>query len=206
MRHMGWVWKTRAAALLALGVACLPVAVHAEADAVMRAERTSNYDVVLTIGPAQAMSPMMQSSPGTDMAMSPGMSMGGHDMSMAPQQADQGMAVNHWLDVHVAVADTGAAVADAMPIVRIVDKSTGETRDLPSVMRMNGGMIANDFHYGQNVFLPDGTYQVSVLLGPTDTAQFRDVVVASAMMDPAMTMSMGAGHDMSMTDQTGAHP
>jgi hypothetical protein len=45
---------------------------------------------------------------------------------------------------------------------------------------MAGGMNADDFHYGQNVFLPDGTYQITVLLGPADTAQFRDVVVASA--------------------------
>jgi hypothetical protein len=71
-------------------------------------------------------------------------------------------------------------------------------------MGMSGGMTPSDFHYGQNVFLPDGTYQISVLLGPADTAQFRDVVVGSSpmMSEPAM----GGGHDMSMTDQPASHP
>jgi hypothetical protein len=75
-------------------------------------------------------------------------------------------------------------------------------------MGMSGGMSTSDFHYGQNVFLPDGTYQISVLLGPADTAQFRDVVVASSAMmaEPAMNGTMGTGHDMSMTDEPGTHP
>jgi hypothetical protein len=167
----------------------------------MRTERTSTFDVVLTIGPAQAMPAMtMQSSPSTDM--------GEHDMTMQPHQADQGMAVNHWLDVHVTQAGSGAVANDLTPTIRIVDKSTGEARDLPSVMGMAGGMDASDFHYGQNVFLPDGTYQITVLLGPADTAQFRDVVVASSpmMSEPAMNGVTGSGDDMTMTDQPARHP
>jgi hypothetical protein len=168
----------------------------------MRTERTSTFAVALTVGPAQATS--MLSSQSTDMGMSHSMSTGESDMSMHPQQADQGMAVNHWLDVHVTQADSGAVVDDLTPTIRIIDKSTGEARDLPSVMGMAGGMNANDFHYGQNVFLPDGTYQITVLLGPADTAHFRDVVVASSpMMDEP---AMASGHDMSMTDQPSMHP
>jgi hypothetical protein len=76
------------------------------------------------------------------------------------------------------------------------------------VMGMSGGMNASDFHFGQNVFLPDGTYLITVLLGPADTAQFRDVVVASSpvMGAPVMNGPMGGEHDMSMTDQPGRHP
>ena len=33
-----------------------------------------------------------------------------------------------------------------------------------------------DFHYGQNVFLPDGVYLVTVSVGSDDTAQFRDAI------------------------------
>jgi len=206
MQHIGSTWKTRVAAVLAVGFACLPIAAHAEADSTIRTERTSAFDVVLTVGPAQAMS--MQPSQSPDMGMSHDMSMGENEMTMHPQQADQGMAVNHWLDVHVTQAGSGSVVNDLTPTIRIVDKSTGEARDLPSVMGMAGGMNASDLHYGQNVFLPDGTYVITVLLGPADTAQFRDVVVASTpmMTEPGMNDAMGTGHDMSMSDMPAAHP
>jgi hypothetical protein len=173
----------------------------------MRAEHTADFDVVLTIGLAQAMSPAsMQSSQSPEMGMGHDMSMGGNQSMIEPQQADQGMAVNHWLDLHLTRA--GAVVSDVTPTIRIVDKSTGEARDLPGVMGMAGGMNANEFHYGQNVFLPDGTYQITVLLGPADTALFRDVSVASSpmMSEPGMNSAMGAGHDMSMGDMPPAHP
>jgi hypothetical protein len=175
----------------------------------MRVEQTPSFDVVLTIGPARMMSPTtMQPSASTDMGTGHEMSMGGTGMAMQLQQADQGMAVNHWIDVHVAQSDSGATVNDVTPTIRIVDKSTGEACDLPSVMGMSGGMSPTDFHYGQNVFLPDGTYQISVLLGPADTAQFRDVVVASSAMmtEPAMSDAMGTGHDMSTSDTPSTHP
>jgi hypothetical protein len=158
-------------------------------DSSMRVERTPAFDVVLTIGPAMA--PTMQPSASTDMGMSHDMSMNATQMTMQPQQADQGMAVNHWIDVHVADSGSGATASDVTPTIRIVDKSSGEAHDLPSVMGMRGGMSPSDFHYGQNVFLPDGTYQISVLLGPADTAQFRDVVVVSSPM---------------MTDAPAMHP
>jgi hypothetical protein len=207
MQHIGSTWKTRFAALLAVGLACLPAAGHAEADSVMRVEQTVDFDVVLTIGPAQAMSPAsMQPSQSTDMGMGHDMSMGGDQSMMEPQHADQGMAVNHWLDLHLTRA--GAVVNDVTPTIRIIDKSTGEARDLPGVMGMAGGMNANDFHYGQNVFLPDGTYQITVLLGPADTALFRDVTVASSpmMSEPATNSAMGTAHDMSMDVAPPAHP
>jgi hypothetical protein len=179
-------------------------------DSNMRVERTPAFDVVLTIGPAQAMStPTMQPSASTDMGTSHDMSMSDNQMTMQPQHADQGMAVNHWIDVHVAQSSSGAAVSDVTPTIRIVDKSTGEAHELPSVMGMSGGMSPGDFHYGQNVFLPDGTYQISVLLGPADTAEFRDVVVAGSpmMTEPAMNSStMGTSHDMGMTDTPVTHP
>ena len=67
--------------------------------------------------------------------------------------------------------------------VTVTDKATGAARDLPGVMGASGGMSGTDFHYGQNVFLPDGTYEVTVQLGPGNTAVFRDVMVmASTMM------------------------
>jgi len=182
MQHIGPVWKTRAIALFALAAASFPVAAYADEAPVMLAERTPTYDVALTIGPAQSMASMTDTGMGHDMSM--GMS---HDMSMQPEQVDAGMAVNHWIDVHVTQADSTIAASNLAPTIRIVDKATGEARDLPNVMGMSGGMNASDFHYGQNVFLPNGTYQIMVLLGPSDTAQFRDVMVStSPMMQPGM--------------------
>jgi hypothetical protein len=100
------------------------------------------------------------------------------------------MAVNHALDVHITVGDTDMIVSNVTPTIRITDKTTGASRDLPNVMAMHDmAMSASDLHYGQNVFLPDGTYLVSVLVAPGDTAEFRDVMV---MAEPMMVdHSMG---------------
>jgi hypothetical protein len=200
------MWKTRVAALLAVGLACLPAIGHAEADSVMHTQQTSTYDVVLTIGPAHATDTHESDSMG--MSMSHDASMTDNPMTMQPQHADQGMAVNHWLDVQVTQAGSAVVVNDLSPIIRILDKATGEAHDLPGVMGMASEMNATDFHYGQNAFLPDGTYQITVLLGPSDTAQFRDVVVASSpmMTDPAMNHTMGTGQDTGMSDMPGGHP
>jgi hypothetical protein len=157
--------------LVAVGLACLPTIASAQSDMMTRVERTPSYDVVLSIDPVASSSSMMGH-------------MDDQSMTMTPHMADQGMAVNHWLDIHVSRADSGDVVNDLTPTIRITDKATGESRDLPGVMGMSSGMNATDFHYGQNVFLPDGTYLVTVQLGADDAAQFRDVMVMAApMMD-----------------------
>jgi hypothetical protein len=118
---------------------------------------------------------------------------------------DQGMAANHHLEVQISQAATGSVVMDVTPTIRLTDKLTGTSRDLPQVMGMYGAtMDPSDFHYGQNLFLSDGTYSVTVLVGPSDTAQFRDVVVmASPMMaDRSMSRDMAMAHDMSMAAGT----
>lgn len=206
MQHIGFMWKTRVASLLALALACLPAVGHAEADSPMRTERTSTYDVVLTIGPAQPTA--TQASDSMGMSASHDASMTDNTMTMQPQHADQGMTVNHWLDIQVTQASSGVVVNDLTPTIRILDKGTGEAHDLTGVVGLASGMNTTDFHYGQNVFLPDGTYQIMVLLGPSDTAQFRDVVVASSpmMTDPAMNHAMPTGEDANMTDMPDGHP
>src|SRR5207248_2255279 len=109
---------------------------------------------------------------------------------------DQGMAANQHLEVQITQAATGNIVMDVTPTIRITDKPTGTSRDLPQVMGMYGSTMGpTDFHYGQNVFLPDGTYTVTVLLGPADSAQFRDVVVIA----PPMMADHAMGHDMDMS-------
>jgi hypothetical protein len=209
MQHVGLVWKKHMAVIVATGLAALPMLAHAEMDSMTRVERTPAYDVALTIGPPHGMPSMsMQSGDAANMATDHDMSMGGQGMGMQPHQDDQGMTVNHWVDVHITQAGSAAVVSDVTPIIRIVDKSTGEAHDLAGVMGVNDGMSSDDVRFGQNAFLPDGTYQITVLLGPADTAQFRDVAVTtSAMMsEPGMSHDMGAGSGTSMVDEPATHP
>ncbi len=192
----------RALSLLATGVAFLPVTAHARAAPTAPVERTPQYTVALAIGPAeQIVSPMEAmhgqtgAVPVTDGAT-----------AMMAEHMDQGMAANHSVNVHIALADAMTVVMDVTPTIRITDEATGVARDLPAVTGMYGtAMGPADFHYGQNVFLPDGTYAVTVMVGASDTAQFRDVAVMGSpmMVDHPLTTDMNAPHDMGMSHEMG---
>jgi hypothetical protein len=193
-----YLW--RVLSLLCAGLACLPAAAFAQAAPTTLVERTPRYTVVLAIGPAeQIVSPMdaMHGQAG-EVAVT------GGGMEMMAQHMDQGLPANHSVNVHIALADAMTVVMDVTPTIRITDKTTGVARDLPAVMGMYGSSMGpTDFHYGQNVFLPDGTYVVTVMVGASDAAQFREVaVMASPMMaDHAMTNDMNASHDMGMSHE-----
>ena len=192
-------YMRRAVTLMAIaGLACLPATAFAQAAPTMLVERTPQYTVVLAIGPAEQMVSAMDAMHG----MTGEVAATGSDTAMMAQHMDQGMAANHSVNVHIALADAMTAVTDVTPTIRITDKTTGVARDLPAIMGMySSSMGMSDFHYGQNVFLPDGTYVVSVLVGESDAAHFRDVaIMASPMMaDHAMTTDAGTSHDMGMS-------
>ena len=156
--HSGRRTLARALGLVLVGLVAVPAAAFAQEMAPeMMVQRTDNYTMVLEIGPPE-------------MAM-----MGGEHM-------DQGMAANHHVMLRIATADSNTMVMDVTPLIRVTDKATGESHDLPQVMAMHE--MSSDFHYGQDVFLPDGTYLVTVMVGESDTALFRDVdVMASPMME-----------------------
>jgi hypothetical protein len=190
----------RVGALALVAVVALPLPAGAQMMApTMYYGQTPTYAVTLALGPAEQMM-----SPGAAMAAKSGEvvvsdgsmntgsmassgSMGGGSSMAAPSSTempmmmstgmDQGMAVNHHLEVHLTRNDTGAVVNDVTPTIRITDKATGESRDLQSVMAMYGMQMGpSDFHYGQNVWLPDGTYSVTVMIGPEESV-FRDLAV-----------------------------
>jgi len=172
----------RFTAALFVAVLALPTLAHAQAQPAMgptRVERTLNYTLTLGIGAAEEMAPQIST--------------------------DQGMVVNHHLELRVMHADSDMMVTDVTPVIRITDKLSGVSRDLPQVMGMlDPGMGMTDFHYGQNLFLPDGTYQVTVMIG-SDTAQFRDVMVeASPMMGHDNSTSQS--HDMGMAHEMAPAP
>jgi hypothetical protein len=155
---------------------------------------TPLYTVALTIGPAEPMVSMGDAMMGhSGEVMVNGQTTGmGAPMSMATTSmmspaADQGMGVNHHLEFHITRNSNGAVVSDVTPIVRVTDKLSASSRDLPEVMgMMDSGMTMADFHYGQNVWLPDGTYTLQIMLGP-DTAVFRDVAIMGGA--PMMMMA-----------------
>jgi hypothetical protein len=195
MMRMDYKRRLSLVGFVMAGLACVPAVAQAQQmEPSMRVERTPAYVLTLAIGPAETMAPAMDMHPGmanVGMPMDAGMGMNSGP-AMTSAMADQGMAVNHRLDVRITAADSGSIVTDVTPTIRITDKSTGEARDLPQVMGMYGaGMAMTDYRYGQNVFLPDGTYQVAVLVGPQDNALFRDVTVMAAA--PMMEMSMDHG-------------
>jgi hypothetical protein len=187
----------RAVGLVAVGLLSVPTAAFAQAAPSMLVQRTPNYTLVLGIGPAETMVSPMDAMHG----MAGEVAVTGGSMTTM----DQGMAANHHVEVQITQAASGSVVMDVTPTIRITDKLSGISRDLPQVMGMYGSTMGpSDFHYGQNVFLPDGTYAVTVLLGPADSAQFRDVVVIAPpmMADQSMGHDMGMAHDMSMAEGT----
>jgi hypothetical protein len=179
-RMIAWLAWVPIASMLAL-----PGGALAETAPALRVEQTPHYVLELTIGPAEQMiSPMDAMTAETGEVMVSGGSMStspsmdtGMGMDTPAPNMDQGRPVNHHLEVHITHSDTGGVVNDVTPVIRITDKSTGESRDLPQVMGMLGvGADASDFHYGQNVYMSGGVYTVAVMVGP-DKAVFRDVQV-----------------------------
>jgi hypothetical protein len=114
------------------------------------------------------------------------------DMSM-PMMAmtDQGQPVNHHLEVHLYDAATGEPIMDQVPTITITDQATGEARTLSSVVPMYGieeGM--SDWHYGNNVYLPDGLYTLTVGVAGQSIV-FRDIAATSGtVMDEPMMPDM----------------
>jgi len=144
--------------------------------------------------------PMAATDTGMSMGNQSSSSMGmGHESSMATSpntsmgmgansMSDEGMGVNHHLEVHITDNSSGAMVNDVSPLIRIRDKTSGVSRDLNDVMAMYSAQMGpSDFHYGQNVWLPDGQYDITVMLG-TQSALFQSVNISGGM---PMTMMGG---------------
>ena len=77
---------------------------------------------------------------------------------------------------------TRLLITSPMPAIAITDERTGDTRQLSAVTPMydaEAGM--GDVHFGQNVYLADGTYTVTITVGD-EQAQFRGVMVTAVQM------------------------
>jgi 5-hydroxyisourate hydrolase-like protein (transthyretin family) len=209
-------------AALALGLAAVsPQAGHAQTQmaATMLTQTTASYTVELDVGPAaqmlsldqaamMGMGEVMVSMPDMGMSMPSGSMSGmsaGSSMSMTGSEAmgampmmattDNGQPVNHHLEVHVLDSATGAPDASVDPQIQITNESTGQSRMVDDVAAMYDVQVGmGDLHYGNNVYLPDGTYTVTVMIGQ-ETATFQHVAIANGM---GLSMA-GMGNSMSGT-------
>ena len=86
---------------------------------------------------------------------------------------DQGQPVNRHLEVHIFDKTSGAEVIDVIPTVTIVDQATGTSRGLPNVTAcLQANHLEVEHHFGDNLYLPDGKYEVTVDVG-NETAAFE---------------------------------
>ena len=122
---------------------------------------TTSYRVLVRTGPAVSLAVMQQ---GATMAT-----------------MDQGRPVNHHFEVHIFDKDSGAEVKRLIPVVTITDPATGTSRGVPNVQAC---LLANhrvtEPHFGDNLYIVDGAYPVSVTVGE-ETAAFENVVMPAAV-------------------------
>jgi len=86
---------------------------------------------------------------------------------------------NHHLIVHVYDAASGKALTNATVTIRYGTVS-GATKNLPIVEMQAIGKGPQSTHYGNNLYLPDGTYTVTVTANG-NTATFTVTAQAASM-------------------------
>jgi hypothetical protein len=118
---------------------------------------TPSFRVKVLVGPAITMPTADQFEGATE----------GELMGLMTSMAhtDQGQPVNRHLQVHVSDKRTGAGVKDPTPAVSIKGGPTGTARELPNVMACLLARHKAFPHFGDNVYLPEGKYTVTVRIG-----------------------------------------
>ncbi|MGH2361265.1 MAG: hypothetical protein ACRDGM_12095 [bacterium] len=90
---------------------------------------------------------------------------------------DHGQSVNRHLEVHIFDKKSGAEVKAVVPVVRITDQATGTSRGLPNVKAcLMSRHRETEPHFGDNLYLRNGTYTVAVSVGK-EIATFRNLAV-----------------------------
>jgi hypothetical protein len=145
-------------------------------------QQTSSYRLMLVIGPVEEMSMPNQgmgSMGGEVMAPMPGLPM----PSMTT--TDQGHAVNHHLEVHVYDKTSGSVVRDQVPTIALTT-ATGMSHPVAPVVAMYGTQQGqSDWHFGNNVYLADGTYTITVTVNG-QTATFKNVAIGVAALPTSL--------------------
>ncbi len=132
-----------------------------------------HYKITLEIGPVATMLMPEQAAgakEGEVMVHMPGMP---HSMGMT----DQGKPVNRHLEVHIYDKATGTVVTEVIPKITFTNQATGKSRSLATIGAMYDVREGQkDLHFGSNLFLPEGTYTVLVVVG-SEKAIFINIAV-----------------------------
>ena len=179
--------------LFGILVACLTAGpAFAAVGDTQQTQTTAHYKVTLTLGPVAIMLMPDQAAgakEGEVMVQMPGMTMPSMTMT------DQGQQVNNHLEIALFDKTSGAVVTDQMPMITVKNDTTGVSRNLDSVMAMYNVQVGkSDMHFGNNVYLPDGTYTVTATVNG-ETATFSNVVVGASG-------SMSSGNSMPATGES----
>ncbi|MGI8688335.1 MAG: hypothetical protein ACR2M3_07115 [Thermomicrobiales bacterium] len=143
------------------------------ASPIAMTQTTASYKIVLGIGPVETMlTPDMAQGATSGEVMAP---MSG--MAMPTMMMDQGQPVNHHLEVHITNTATGTVIKDQMPMITITDPQ-GKSRTLDSMAMYGVTEGVSDWHFGNNVYLPNGAYTISVQVGNEQTA-FKSLMVTA---------------------------
>ncbi len=139
-----------------------------------RTQSTAHYRVTLNIGPVPTILRPDQAANATEGEVP--LSMPG--VPMPPMaMTDQGRPVNRHIEVAVYDKATGARLSSPMPRTTITDRKTGRSKALQAVTAMYDVKEGQgDLHFGDNVYLANGTYRITVSVGG-ERAVFKKVAV-----------------------------
>jgi len=94
---------------------------------------------------------------------------------------DQGNPVNRHLEAHIFNRSTGAEVQTVVPVVRVTNQATGASRQLANMSACRVSRhLETEPHFGDNIYLPAGTYTIAVVAGP-ETAVFRNLILKASI-------------------------
>jgi hypothetical protein len=180
-------WLSLAACVPALWLAVVAGAVAAPATDLMRTKTVGSYRIELHVLPAE---PFFSKADVAAKNVKDGMEIEGGAAPVAP---DADSHPNHHLVVHVFDAKTGKVIADATVTMNFValdakGKPGGTAVEVPVVVMQAIGKGPPSTHYGNNVTMPPGRYDVAVTVN-NNKAMF-DVTVADMPAMPMGSMKM----------------
>ena len=155
-------------------IICLATPLMVLAANVVQTQSTATFDVSLVIGPSELLvTPDQASSAMNAEVVSP---LPGMPVPQLPT-TDQGQTPDHHLEVHLVNKASGKIVTDVTPAIALADVRTGLGRTLSPVLAMYRTSVGpSDWHFGGNIYLPDGTYTVTIQIAG-ETATFNDLVL-----------------------------
>jgi hypothetical protein len=139
----------------------------AAAGTIIKVGSTTTYNLVTEIGGLQAMYTPAQTA---SQHPKTGDEMFGGTMIMPPGTTNPSPDWHH-LEVHIFNKRTGDTVKATTPVITVTNQGTGQTQPVPIVVMQGIVEGPSDYHYGNNIDLPNGEYTVTVVIG-SETANF----------------------------------